>query len=762
VGDSIYGGTGNVGHLFRCDTTTDLCEDLGQPMPGWNAIPSLLEHHGKIYGGTGTYGLDAHLFEYDPDAPPGDEVTDLGAAVAGEDYIYSLAAIDDGKIYGGTGWDGHFFIYDLSTGTFDDLGWDAPGEGIYALVGGPDGRIYGGSRSGYLFCYDPVQNKFVDLGQPSPGEYYVRSLAFGTDGLLYGGTGSERGWLFAYDPILGETTHYGRADWGTNTIRGLASGADGTLYGAGTELFSLQFANPSYAESGQAVSVGIIPAVSDLGQTPFTTDVYTLQWHQGMLYGGGYSGYLLYLDPELGMPLQRGRPVPDENRINVMASGGDGKLYGGTGGFSWTSGHLFSYDPLTHVSQDLGKIAPLGDYDVSALASAGTVLYAGSGSHAHFLIYDIGTGNLVDKGEAVVGEYAITGLVVGPAGAVYGLTWPLGHLFTYDAASDTLSLLWSYPDPDIEYSESAITAAPNGLIYFSVGVEGRLYALDPVMQQVADLGRPVSDATAIAALVPFGSELYGAANVDRCGDTRTVLFALDPSTGDTRQIGQPLAYEPRVNCLAGGGDVIFGGTGLGDGRFFAYDTGYEFEWGRLVLTATVPSGTEVHVDVRGGDGSLLVPDAGHGQSLAAIDPYRHPSLELVARLSTADTARTPAVEAWGVTWPPIRVLPSELLVLLRPEDPDVVTRTLSLRPTASVPVTWTTDSDASWLHVAPLSGTLPATVTVALDKTGLEPGTYSATVAVAWTAPDEVGIEPVHVILGIGDYSHVYLPCIVR
>jgi hypothetical protein len=595
-----------------------------------------------------------------------------------------------------------------------------------------------------------------------PGEYYVRALTLGADGRLYGGTGSDRGWLFAYDPDTGETIHFGRAAWGTNTIRDLTSSADGLLYGAGVDLFTLEVPDPDYSDSGQAVSVGVIPAAQDLGMTPFTPDVYTLAWHGGVLYGGGYSGYLLYLDPDLGVPLQLGRPVADENRITSLVSAGNGKLYGGTGGWSWASGHLFSYDPVAHASEDLGAIVPAGEYEVSSLASASDRIYAGSGSNAHFIIYDIGTANVVDKGEAVAGEYSIDGLAVGPDGGVYGLTMPTGHLFVYDPVNDGFSLLWSYPDPNNGYWYSPMTTAPDGLIYFSVGTEGRLYALDPVTQGVTDWGRPVAGATAITALIPFGDELYGAANVDVYGETRSLLFATNPASGETRLIGQPLPQEPRINCLASGGDLVYGGTGWGDGRFFAYDTGYEFEWGRVVFTTTRPSGTEVRVDVRGQDGTLLVGDADPGQSLAAIDAERYPGLRLRAQLATDHVSETPAIDSWGLEWPPIRVTPSEILVLAKPDDPDVVTRTLALRPTAGVPVTWTADAEVPWLTLDPLSGTVPTTATVSMDKGGLAVGTYTATISVGWVAPDEVGRERVGVTLKVGDYPLIYLPCVLR
>jgi hypothetical protein len=157
-----------------------------------------------------------------------------------------------------------------------------------------------------------------------------------------------------------------------------------------------------------------------------------------------------------------------------------------------------------------------------------------------------------------------------------------------------------------------------------------------------------------------------------------------------------------------------------------------------------------------------VEDALPGQSLGAIDARQYPSLELFAELTSADPSQTPSIDAWGITWPPLRVTPSEILVLAKPDDPDIVTRTVTLRPTAGVPVQWTAQLEAPWLALDQLSGTVPATVTLAVDKAGLAAGTYTATVPVTWIAPDETGREPIRVSLKVGDYPSIYLPLVVR
>ena len=57
MGDRIFGGTGNVGHLFMYDTVTGQSTDLGQAVADHSAITSLIVVPADpvaVYGTTGT------------------------------------------------------------------------------------------------------------------------------------------------------------------------------------------------------------------------------------------------------------------------------------------------------------------------------------------------------------------------------------------------------------------------------------------------------------------------------------------------------------------------------------------------------------------------------------------------------------------------------------------------------------------------------------------------------------------------------------
>jgi hypothetical protein len=73
-------------------------------------------------------------------------------------------------------------------------------------------------------------------------------------------------------------------------------------------------------------------------------------------------------------------------------------------------------------------------------------------------------------------------------------------------------------------------------------------------------------------------------------------------------------------------------------------------WETVFYTATAPLSTAVQIDVLAGDGTVLQPDVGNGESLAGIDPLAHPALKLRARLSSEVDYETPYVDAWGLRW----------------------------------------------------------------------------------------------------------------
>jgi hypothetical protein len=176
------------------------------------------------------------------------ELEDLGIPVA-HNSVYALT-INCGKeeIYGLTYPDGHFFIYDIKTKKFADLGTiDAKivfhGPERYwrslsrALICDNSGKVYFSGTEGIIKYYDPGTGKIESTDLKIPGDYYylqffedysvVESLTKDPNGLIYGGTSD--GYLFSFDPVSLKLLNLGKMR-ASRRLRCLSIGPGGKVY----------------------------------------------------------------------------------------------------------------------------------------------------------------------------------------------------------------------------------------------------------------------------------------------------------------------------------------------------------------------------------------------------------------------------------------------------------------------------------------------------------------------------------------------------
>ncbi len=73
-------------------------------------------------------------------------------------------------------------------------------------------------------------------------------------------------------------------------------------------------------------------------------------------------------------------------------------------------------------------------------------------------------------------------------------------------------------------------------------------------------------------------------------------------------------------------------------------------WESVIISSTVPVSTTLAIDVLAADGTVLLQNAGNGDSLASIDPHEVPAIKLRATLVTMDPSLTPDVDMWGLRW----------------------------------------------------------------------------------------------------------------
>ncbi|MGJ6970088.1 hypothetical protein ACSDR0_50365, partial [Streptosporangium sp. G11] len=100
-----------------------------RPLPvalGSWAVTVAPDHSVYVGSYNAAAGAMGRLFRYNPAT---DQVSELGIAVPGETFAWTVAASRDGAaVYGGTSPNGKLFRYNTATGQIKDLGSPVPGE----------------------------------------------------------------------------------------------------------------------------------------------------------------------------------------------------------------------------------------------------------------------------------------------------------------------------------------------------------------------------------------------------------------------------------------------------------------------------------------------------------------------------------------------------------------------------------------------------------------------------------------------------------
>ena len=285
-----------------------------------NAITSLTVQGDRILGGTtAKEGLSPYLFVASISGRKVVAMKDLQEIIPGQKSIATGFCKGSGnQLYAGTIGQkdqpaGH--LLQVSIGNAEaieakDLGVPVAGEGIFTLLSNKQGtELYGISYpSGRFFTYNIATKKTQVFDEVAPKEkelkdahdfaigpeaYLCKALIQDNSGLVYGSTAGNR--LFAFDPAK-------------KTFQFLET--------------------PLPAVWGREV----LGQVEAWAKAP-----------DGKLYGGNAGdGQLFVLNPATKKIKNLGKPMM-MGRLQALAFGRDGKLYGLAGGAPGYS-HLFSYD----------------------------------------------------------------------------------------------------------------------------------------------------------------------------------------------------------------------------------------------------------------------------------------------------------------------------------------------------------------------------------------------------------------------------------
>jgi streptogramin lyase len=519
---TVYAGSYPNAHLYSYDPDTRTTVDLGAPVPGQTVLYGLRPGaDGRVYGGTYP---GAHVFSY----APGEGFRDHGRMYAGQQYVIDVA-VDAARnvLWAAVGTGGHLIRLDLTTGEKRDI-WPEALRGDpnhpydINLVGGklfvkrsklqalvldpdtgavlaegftmgsrgtsplaPDGRSVYFTSGNDLWRYDlptdtagPVRDA---AGAP------VRSdgagIGFGfLDGQLYAVIGNYAGQALRYDPATGASERY-RLPFPPQAldINNITAGPDGRIW---TNLYingNLAVLDPA---TGAATNVGRLGQADGFG------------WHDGKMYQGvyPYGGVLVY-DPaqpyRLGTnPRELFRLQPEgQNRPIAFASAGNRVYVGSTPDYGLWGGALTVYDTATGARTTRRDL--VADQGVISLAVVGDRLWAGTtvsggggttprATEAKLFTADLVTGEKTAEYTPVPGADAITSVVAGPDGMVWGLAD--GEVFVLDPATGAVTHRLDVPGDYSGVADELVVSAADEHVYASL--DGYLLKIDPLSKAV--------------------------------------------------------------------------------------------------------------------------------------------------------------------------------------------------------------------------------------------------------------------------------------
>jgi uncharacterized protein YjdB len=215
----------------------------------------------------------------------------------------------------------------------------------------------------------------------------------------------------------------------------------------------------------------------------------------GKVYVGSYSqGRLYEYDPATKTVVDLGQAIPGETVIWDLKPGKDGKIYGGT----YPRAKVFEYDPAKGIT-NYGSMIEGEEYVRSIEYNAETnTVYAGIGSHAHLIKFDL---NTQEKTDILPAEYAT-------AKSVYDMNIAGGKLFARVENSTYPTLVIDLETEQVDswfstHSRGVSPLAPdNETIYYTFG--GKLLTYNIQTKETGDTGITLGE-----NIVGFGMLNYG-------------------------------------------------------------------------------------------------------------------------------------------------------------------------------------------------------------------------------------------------------------
>ncbi len=519
---------------------------------------------------------------------------------------YGLCLGSDGALYVGGVGPGDLYRYDPAAGSLDTLGGSEFGvEYMWQLVANDDGKIYGCCfPTCNVIEYDISSGSLIDLGPLSDTEKYTRALCLDAGGRIWAGVGMRAG-LVRINPASGQRREMLPERYRESSCcRNLFSSGryvstslshDGVVLVFDSETGDLVRTVPRPADGGGWMHTVGAPAGSiylynspsgDLYQYDIEGDTLSLL-AQGLgqcehvvdgryVHGIDDQDYFLF-DLTRGEDLDRKRltEATDGMRIQTLAAGADGHLYGST----YICQHMFRYDAEKEELSDLGRVMRLGGQVDSMHAGRDGKIYMGSYIRATLSIYDPtrpwqpgqeGDSNPRELGRIGHGQYRTCSTVLGPDGNMW-----VGSIPDYNSGPTGALTRW---DPRTDEHRSWTDLVPGGAIrraivddrYLYCAGGGRFFVWDPGTEsKICELELNVSS----LALLRDGSVLISASDDLSVFDpvsmsvARTFASPIGPMNSlavlpDGQVYGMNADAVARIDPIAGTGEKVAdeGGT----------------------------------------------------------------------------------------------------------------------------------------------------------------------------------------------------------
>ncbi len=479
---------------------------------------------------------------------------------------------------------GKLFLVQVDPDTGEARQFNAPeGPGAWALIAGPDDRIYLGTWDGALVLrFDPKQpdKGIVVLGKPSPTEEYLWQFDVGKDGKLYACTYPQAK-LVGLDPRTDAMEDFGRMHPTEMYARSLSVGPTGKVYvGIGTEKGDLVVFDPATRKHRS-----LIPA--NLRGDAGWKSVAVSRRSDGNVYAE-FGSHLMRLDDET---VTRVSVAPERPKMQLR----DGRVVS-----SFERGKFTLFDPRTRQSvQRTFKYAGNGDHIFVLGVGPARCVYGSTAMPLEVFRFDPATDRSEHLGAMPGGEvysmleYQAKLYLCYYGGSVMNLYDPAKPYWKFGTGADANPVSFGGIGEG-HLRPRAMIYGPNGLIY--VGSEppygelgGAIEVWDPRQNRTIENYRHVVANQSIVSLAwePTSGLIFGGSGNYGGGGTRPVakeacFFAFDPKKRKKvfEAVLQPGARNYPAMCAAKG--MVF--TTAGD-RLFHFDPATM----RVVRTVRLPA-----------------------------------------------------------------------------------------------------------------------------------------------------------------------------